>query len=1322
MASSLFAGDPLKAPSYAATTSDVPQWLQDYTVDLFSQQRAVAGTPYQPYQLPRIADVTAPTTAAQNLITSSSGAYQPAMQNAIAGTQGLTGQQAGVTSGLGMLQQAAGMSGIGAAQPLFNQAVNLTGQAGATNTAAALEAGQAQYTNPALMTQNLNQGQASLARAGQQDVMAAANPYLQAAGQTATSNIGAYMNPYTQSVTDQIAKLGARNLSENLLPAVSDQFIRAGQFGSSGMGTFGQRALRDTQESILANQAAALQTGYGQALGASQADLSRQGQLATTAGQLTGQQAQNLANLGQTYTQAGQAQQTTGLTAEQATAQAQQADAQRQLAAAGQLGTIGQQTGALTQAGQQNLGTIGAQTAATAQAEAARQAQTQQQVADLAKMQQGLTTADAAALEAVGSAQQAQTQKGLDVAYQDYQNQINFPQQQINNMSATLRGLPATAVPTTGTQTGYTTQFAPSPLSTIAAAYGTYKGLTTQAKGGLIDGYAEGGAVTGNDDLYGSVMADYGQYLTKHYDEKMANVQPALQQNKNAVANMAAYHSANAPIASPNTVPAMYKQYNTLKSSLNPGAVDEASAAVNALQAKYNEGFNALNPSAVTAAADAANAMVKPYSDPATILSAYNSGAYDVGMPKDITPAERRAMIDQYVASGYTTVAGPDPTIWWMRPKAVPSTGVLPTAKQAEYDALLNNYNTLNSNYTTGLEKLAPTKSEYDAMLAKYNDLNTAYTAGTDKLASQKAAYEKALKASQIPSPFGNSMPRLAHGGMVPGYAEEGYVDTENPADLVDGGQAFADQYAAMQQQYPTQQDMPMAAMPTMSYTQDPEVARANAERKALLKQLQESLTKAPASTDYGPSESEKWLNFAAAFSDPGKTGSFGEGMGRAASSLAAHKADQRKARALNAAADLQRLQSRSALAQQQYEMERDEGKRRMIEQYLTPKPTSTEGATVGGQGAGADVPDNMKALLLSLDADEAVKTLVDMAKEQNKPSDLIRGVKFLVGSGAITKEQGNAIVQENLQGKLEMIDVTIPELGGTFKLTGPEARKFYDSNVLPARFAQTAAPAGAPAQAAAPGGAPAQATSRQLPPSQEQMKAKETGLVEQSKADIAASGDLLAQKSFAKQQKDAANLVLGYATKSPKSFGVLADPTFSNALANLVDTGVNTPWGSVGLAVEEPIAKLKLTGPEASVRQLAAAPIALIEVGYRKMFLKGEGAVSNMEGALTKYIGPQLSDSAKTVQLKAGMITIGAEKQEKIVDAFEKYKEQHPEAGPRSFYQTPEYKRINDNYETKYRTFAEKNGIPVAASTSGGSLAERIRQERTNRQNKEGK
>jgi hypothetical protein len=1008
----------------------VPKWLQDYTVDLFSQQRAVSGTPFQPYELPRIAQQTAPTTAAYDLIQKNIGAYQPTVQNAITGTQGL-------------------------------------------------------------------------------------------AGQSAVSNIGTYMNPYTQNVTDQIAKLGARNLSENLLPAVSDQFIKAGQFGSSGMGTFGNRALRDTQESILANQASALQSGYTQALGASQADLTRQ-------------------------------------------------------------------QGALAQ------------------------------TADLAKAQQGLSTADAAALQSIGAEQQAQQQKGLDVAYQDFQNQINYPQTQINNMSTTLRGLPANATPTTGTTSSYKTEFAPSTLGQIAGAYSLFQGVNSAqaqkalgaAKGGVVNGYAEGGAV-GADDLHGAVMADYGKYF------KRGGMVSGYAFGGRTMATATAQPGMSS--IGNKTIPELEQYIADLKNNrVMPGAIQGRSFGM--------------------------------------------SGMFNKLMPQLMIQVAENQLADKQAANA-------------------------PTSTADHYTQTITAPN---------VALAAPVN-----MPANIDELNAKYYQGGD--------------------PYGKYLGQgYSHGGMVPGYAEEGYVDAEDPAPMVDGGQAFADQYAQGQLEYPTQQDAPVRVAPTMSYMQDPEVMQANAERKALLKQLQTSLSNAPAGRDTGPTESEMWFNRAAAFLDPGKTGSFGEGLQHLSAVEAAHKAEQRKAKIANQAADLQRLQARSELAQKQYEMTMDEGKRRMIEQYLTPTPRSTDGGKVSGYDTG--IPDNMKALLLSLDADEAVKTLVEMAKENNKASDLIKGVRELVKLGKVTEEKAAQILEDNLQGKLEMIDVAVPELGGTFKLTGPEARKYYDSGVLPKRFAPTAAPAEATTQTTAPAGAPAQAAPKQLPLSQEQMKAKETGLVEQSKADIAASGDLLAQKSFAKQQKDAANLVLGYATKSPKSFGILADPTFSNALASLVDTGVNTPWGSVGLAVEEPIAKLKLTGPEASVRQLAAAPIALIEVGYRKMFLKGEGAVSNMEGALTKYIGPQLSDNAKTVQLKAGMITIGAEKQEKIIDAFEKYKEQHPEAGPRSFYQTPEYKRINDSYETKYRAFAEKNGIPVAASTSGSSLAERIRQERVNRKNKEGK
>lgn len=96
------------------------------------------------------------------------------------------------------------------------------------------------------------------------------------ANTTSVANVGAYMNPYQQQVMDVMAQRGARNLQEDLLPAVSDAFIRAGGFGGSRMGEFGARALRDTGETVLNQQAQLAQAGYGQALGASAADLTRQ--------------------------------------------------------------------------------------------------------------------------------------------------------------------------------------------------------------------------------------------------------------------------------------------------------------------------------------------------------------------------------------------------------------------------------------------------------------------------------------------------------------------------------------------------------------------------------------------------------------------------------------------------------------------------------------------------------------------------------------------------------------------------------------------------------------------------------------------------------------------------------------------------------------------------------------------------------------------------------------------------------------------------------------------------------------------------------------
>jgi len=75
-----------------------------------------------------------------------------------------------------------------------------------------------------------------------------------------------YMSPYQDDVASRIAVLGARNLSENLLPQVNDTFIGNGQPFSSRHEEFTNRAVRDANESILGAQSQLLNQGYKDAM------------------------------------------------------------------------------------------------------------------------------------------------------------------------------------------------------------------------------------------------------------------------------------------------------------------------------------------------------------------------------------------------------------------------------------------------------------------------------------------------------------------------------------------------------------------------------------------------------------------------------------------------------------------------------------------------------------------------------------------------------------------------------------------------------------------------------------------------------------------------------------------------------------------------------------------------------------------------------------------------------------------------------------------------------------------------------------------------
>jgi hypothetical protein len=72
-------------------------------------------------------------------------------------------------------------------------------------------------------------------------------------------------------------------------------------------------------------------------------------------------------------------------------------------------------------------------------------------------------------------------QRNLDLAYQDFLNQRNYPEQQLGFLSNIVRGLPSGGGTTSGATSSMGQSYSASPLASLASA-----GLSAAALGNLL--------------------------------------------------------------------------------------------------------------------------------------------------------------------------------------------------------------------------------------------------------------------------------------------------------------------------------------------------------------------------------------------------------------------------------------------------------------------------------------------------------------------------------------------------------------------------------------------------------------------------------------------------------------------------------------------------------------------------------------------------------------------------------------------------------------------------------------------------------------------
>lgn len=406
---------PTKTES-TVTQTNLPDWLKGPVLDVVSQAQTAAQEPYSPYPNQRVAGYTPAEQQVQQNVLGLQAPNQFAVGSGLAAAAG--------QGSLGMANYAPSQFYAGMVQPMFAPG-------------ASMQAAQTDYRP------DLNYFQ------------------MGGPGTFGTEQATQYMSPYMQQVVDvqkqeairdaQIGQLGANlgaarqgtygGARQALMQAERERNLgtQLGQIQATGQqAAFEQAQQQFNQEQALRQQAAA--QNLQAALGVQQ--LGTQTGLQTALANLDARQQANVQNLAAEL-------QTQGLNAEQALRAAlanQQASLESQRLSE-QSRQFGAQQGlaALAQAGQmgQTLGNLG---------------QYQQQ-ADLQRL---------SAQQQAAAMPRTLEQQQLDMAYQDFLRQRDYPKEQLSFLSSIIRGLPYTP---SSTQTTYGQ--GTNPLSYVTSGLGS---------------------------------------------------------------------------------------------------------------------------------------------------------------------------------------------------------------------------------------------------------------------------------------------------------------------------------------------------------------------------------------------------------------------------------------------------------------------------------------------------------------------------------------------------------------------------------------------------------------------------------------------------------------------------------------------------------------------------------------------------------------------------------------------------------------------------------------------------------------------------------
>ena len=474
------------------------------------------------------------------------------------------------------------------------------------------------------------------------------------------------------------------------------------------------------------------------------------------------------------------------------------------------------------------------------------------------------------------------------------------------------------------------------------------------------------------------------------------------------------------------------------------------------------------------------------------------------------------------------------------------------------------------------------------------------------------------------------------------------------------------------------------------------ELGGADPEYSAQMARVKEAETKLRELLMQRQEPGSSMYSVAGALLDPGRTGSFGEALGRAATAYGSSQEAQQNRAKENAMMRYQLEQSaaagkQEAMGQKMFtDIMSGRGAQGAPGALAAPTGAAAPGATPTAPGEAQATPS---APVVSLTPAVIAKATAVSPKYGKILGDMYKldQDRFAIAqNGTVFDKQTQQYLNIPVPGQTQS-EYYFPDAGGSLKATPSEYAAYSEARKLGKGADWIKSFTGAGGAAEVP-----TIESRAVKAAGETVTAQE-----RAKSDVKAGDEIVSRGESAYPTMSAADRIAKLAKTNPNAFGQLANPGLLSSLGTLVRDGLSTPTGSISIkSIEEAILKAnpKTSAADLKAAAMAAADMSQLELEYARIYLQGQGAVTENERAIVRRLGPSMSDRPDVIAEKAELLRKRKQFDLEVGAGYQEFREK-TNGSVSKYKSTPEYKALKDAYQEELSSFA---GAPRPQPTGG--------------------